>query len=151
MPATQWFFQRTVDAIFTTFGVCYDRHFKRFHSRYFQNPDRRSSSRCHCCVLCHCFGRISLHGNLILGFERRVFLTGGHDVPEPPRDRLTRTSARSAVRTVKSPRTRAQQIVGCREHMHFKRSSHVEEMDLADVRVVPRFCRNFTSPSAGFA
>jgi hypothetical protein len=30
-------------------------------------------------------------------------------------------------------------------------STHVEEMDFSDLRVVARFDRNFTGPSAGFA
>jgi hypothetical protein len=75
MPAAQWFFQRTVDDFVLTFGGCYDRHAKHFHSRYSRNPDRRSSSQYHRYVLRPCIGRISPPGNLSLGFERRVFLT----------------------------------------------------------------------------
>jgi hypothetical protein len=67
-----------------TFGGCYERRFKSLHARHPRYTDQRSFSQDHSFsqghrpVLRTRVGRISLPGNLRLGFERWVFLTARH-------------------------------------------------------------------------
>ncbi len=79
-------------------------------------------------------------------------------IPHPDRRSSSPASWRSAdaqfcaiSRAVNFVRARPPSNIRCREHLRQKGISHVEELDDADLRVVPRFSRNFTSPSAGFA